>query len=324
MPVHPSAIALITAFLILVCISAQAHAETELVGSFKEVTVPLEFPISGSVQTVCTGVEELSLTGNVQIIQTGQTSYLFIPAQVENGAKLISLNDPEQDVVFRNNTIVLPVYENSSWVAGLVLATEGLTANNKGFFGRVTGAELDIPEAAITIGGFSFSADIAIFLKDLSQTTTYQVRTDSGIGASEVIDTRLSQTGLSTLDVPLVLEIEGSDRKSSDTIDFLIVSLKVDAGWVQKYSGQNITLFDITNETASPLPSRGLKSGNDTIVYQAILPGSSKIALAATGSKTDRGLVVSTSNILDVGLYGGLLLMLIFLLGIVIKRVVKR
>jgi len=324
MRIYRTAFALTTAVLIMVFLFAQVYAGAEPMGSITEVTVPTQFTLSGSAQSVSLGAKEATLAGNIQIIQTGQSAYLFIPAQVENGAILISLHDQEPGVVFRNNTMAIPVYKDASRIADLVLATESMTANSRGFLGRITGAELDIPEAAISIDRYNFSVNIAIFLKDLSRTTTYQVRTDNGINAVGVIDTGLSLPEISTLDVPLVIEVDGSDTKSRDAIDFMIVSLQVDSRWVQKYSGNNITLFEMTNETASPLSSRVLKSGNNTFVYQTVFPGSSRFALAATGSRTDEGLVLTTSNALDVALFGGLLIILIFTLGIIIMRVIKR
>lgn len=324
MRIHRTAFALTSAFLIMVCLFAQVYAGAEPMGSIIEVMVPTQFPLSDSVQVVNTGAEVTALAGNVQIIKSGQSNYLFIPAQVENGAKLISLNDQEHGVIFRNNTVVLPVYKDSSRIASLVLAMDGMTANPDGFFGRVTGAELDIQGAAGVADGYNFSVDIAIFLKEISQKTTYQVRTDRANDVTDVIEAGLSPSGLSTLDIPVVVGVDSPDTESDDSIDFMIVSLKADSRWVQQYSGSNITLFKITHETASPLSTRGLKSGNDSLVYQAMLPGSSRLALAAIGNKTDKGIVLTTSNALDVVLFGGLLIILMFMLGIIIKRVIKR
>ncbi len=290
----------------------------------REVNVPAQFPLSGSGQVVCTSIGGAALAGNVQLVYTGQSSYLLIPARVENGAKLISLYDSEKGIIFRNNTMALPIYQDSARVASMVLATDSMVANSEGFFGRITGAELDIPTGTTVHQGSNFSADIAIFLRDLPQGIAYRVETGKANQAADLINTGLSQAGLSAQEVPLAVEVYGTNPQSRDSVEFVVVTIGVDAGWEQKTGMSNATCYMCNNGSAVQQSYRVLKAGSDKLIYQLVSPGPGVFALAVTGGKMDRSLTDIPPDLLEILLLGGLLMMLTSLLIVMIQRVIRR
>jgi hypothetical protein len=264
-----------------------------------------------------------SVTGNMRIVNTGQSSYLFVPAEATNGARLISLHDPVSGIVFRNNTVALPIYHGSEIAAGLVLATEDMMAGREGFFGRIAGAELDIPIDPVSVTGNDFSAQASIFLRNLPPGIAFRAGTGSTTEAAGAINTALLPSGLMALEVPLVVGVSGADSLSESSIEFMIITMNADPAWVQKYGGNNITLCLLKNGTAVPQQYRAVKAEGDQIALEAVSPVMGTFALAAAG-KDPEGIDFSSSGLQDVLVFGGLLALLISVLIIMVRRIAKR
>ncbi len=289
------------------------------------VTIPQEYQLSGSAQPASTGVDNAGLSGSIQIIHAGPSSYLFIPAtDIVNGARLTAIQDSETGIVFRNNTMGLPVYGSSGKAAGLVLATEDMMADRGGYLGRITGARLEIPGGDVATERGNFSAGITIFLQDLPEGISYKTSVSIGDEFKDTIDFSLAPAGLSSLDVPLAIEADGTDLKSRSAIEFMIVSLSADQGWVERHQDRNITIYKLVNETAMPLSGRMLDPGSGRVVYQAVVPGPGKFALAAAGEKPEDSIYVSITGLLDVLVFGGLLVMLVSGLAFMLRRIGKK
>lgn len=323
MPVRQPSFALTAAALIVILVAIAADACAERSADEMTVTIPQQFQLSGTAQPVSTGDRNAALTGNIQIVHTSRSSFLYVPADVVNGARLTALQDPEAGIVFRNNTIALPVYSDSGRTAGLILATEDMMADKGGYLGRITGARLEIPAEKISTGGHNFSGGVSIFLKDLTEGISYRTSVTGGEGMADAIDIALIPAGLSSREVPVAMEIDGADQQSRSAIEFMIVSLGADAGWAES-NGENITVYQRKNETAIPLSSRMVKGGDDTIAYQAVVLGPGTFALAAAGQKQDDGVSLSLSGLGDMLILGTLLAMLISVLIIMLRRVTKK
>ena len=325
MPVRLPSFALPAVAWIVILVFSAGYAHAEQPADKFVVTIPQEFQLSGSAQPVSTGGNNAALTGSVEIIHTGLSSYLFIPApDVVNGARLTAIQDSETGIVFRNNTMGLPVYGSQGRAAGLVLATADMMADRGGYLGRITGARLEIPGGDVATERGNFSAGVTVFLEDLPEGISYMTSLAEGSEFEDAIDFSLAPSGLSTLDVPLAIEADGADLKSRSAIEFMIVSLSSDQGWVERHQSRNITIYEVANDTAVPLSGRMLDSGSGRVVYQAVVPGPGTFALAAVGEKPEDSISVSISGLLDVLVFGGLLTMLVSGLVLMLRRIVKK
>ena len=311
---------------IVVCIALAGSAHAGQPADTVIVAIPAQFPLSGSAVLESTGSTVGALAGNVQIMQADTASFLLIPAApAENGAKLTSLRDFETGVVFRNNTIALPIVKDSDVIARLVLATDEMMAGTDGYTGRITGVELDIPGGERTVDGYKFSAGTAIFLKSLPQGIAYRRVTIEGQDMKSAIDAALEPAGIASLAVPLAIEIDGADQKSRSTVEFIIISVSASQGWVEKYGSDNITIYGQQDTSATPLATRIVKADENTaVVYQAVVSGPGTFALAAAGEKPESGLELSISGAGEVLIFGGLLTVLVSGLIIMIRRILKK
>ncbi|CAJ37132.1 hypothetical protein [Methanocella arvoryzae] len=319
-----SALPIAAAIVLFLSLAGIAHAGQT--ADAIVVTIPSQFPLSGPAELTSTGSTAGAVAGNIQIIHTDTASFLLIPAvSAENGARLTSLRDSETGVVFRNNTIALPVVKDSDVIARLVLATDEMIAGRDGYTGRITGVELDIPGGERTVDGHRFSAGTAIFLKSLPQGIAYRMVTTEGQDMKRAIDAALEPAGLAPPAVPLAIEVDGVDQKSRSMIEFIIVSVSTDQDWVEKYCSDNITIYGRHDTSVVPVATRLVKADdNTTVVYQAVVSGPGRFALAAAGEKPGSGLEWSISGAGEVLIFGGLLTVLISGLIIMVRRVLKK
>lgn len=323
MPVSGSSLVRPVALLVAISLALAGYSAADAAADVTEVVIPSQFTLSASADTVTTGAQRASIAGGMQIINTGQTSYLFIPAETSNGAKLVSLHDPVTGIVFRNNTVALPIYQGSGIAAGLVLATEDMMAGREGFFGRIAGAELDIPGKPATRDGYNFSADTAIFLRDIPDDIACKVTTGSSTEARDAINTALLPSELMTLDVPLVIEVSSADPQSAGSIEFMIITINVDSAWVEKYGGKNISVYQLKNGTAVPRQYRALKADDGRIALETVVTAPGTFALATTGNSSG-GTGIISSGLRDMLVFCGLLALLISALAIMVRRMVRK
>ncbi|HMK46458.1 MAG TPA: hypothetical protein VK436_07505 [Methanocella sp.] len=323
MPERKSSIAVFILIIAVLCPSISRDAIADQGQDTIHVVIPSEYPLSGAVSGIISTGHNISVTGPVQVISNGESSILFIPAATENGTKLISLYDSGSGLLFRNNTMALPIGDNSKHVANLVLATENLTATAQGYSGSITGYEIDVTGLNVRQDGRNFTAGLKLFLKSLPVGASYRCSMENPEDAKGMIDESLASSGLSALDVPMAIGVTGENQQSGDSIGFIIASFMVESDWAGKYGDDNISVYECKNGLASGHRCKILTSGEDGIVYQAVMPDTATVALAATGERVDRGLYINTGNIIDIAIFGGLLVVLVSALAIMVRRMFK-
>lgn len=280
-----------------------------------EIVLPSAFPLSNSAQVADTGSYSGPVAGSIRVVSAGQSRYLEIPGAPANGSRLVTLADQERGITIQNNTLVAPVFQGSRQVGRLVLATDDLAAGPDGYFGRITGVELDTAPLAREAGGGNFSTTAAIFLAALNPGATFLVSVEA-----EPADTR----GLPVQDIALTINVSGTTPEAGESIEFAIVSVAVDPGWIAGRGADNVTLYQLREDNATTQESRIFAAEGGQTVIQSVLPGGGTLVLAAPATGTDSSLAATAETAVDALVFGGLLLVLGAGLVIMIRRVTRK
>jgi hypothetical protein len=293
-------------------------------GPSVNISVPSSFAISEFGKAIDSVSDELAPgPGPVTFARGDNSLYVTVPAPARNGTRLVSLEDRESGIVFRNNTLTLPVYAAGEKAGSLVAATDNLTADRDGFSGQVTGLELRLAGIASTRNGTNFTAGAVILMRDLPAGAEYSISFTDNDPARKAISEDLEARGQAVAGMSPLLDLGGVNQAGKDAIGYVIVTVQADVDWPVPYGADNITFYRYSDGQLSRLQSRLMKTENG-IVYQAVVPGTGQFALVAAGP-LDR--LVTDASAMDAGalaVLSGILAVLLIALVAMVRRVTKR
>ncbi len=293
-------------------------------GPSANVSIPSSFMISEFGKAIDSVSSELaSGPGPVAFTRSDNSLYVTVPAAARNGTRLVSLEDSESGIVFRNNTLLLPVYAGGEKAGSLVATTENLTADSYGFSGQVTGLELRLAGITSKHDSTNFTAGAVILLRDLPDGAEYGISFTDSDTAVKAITADLEIRGQAVADMSPPFDLGGVNQAGNDAIGYVIVTIQADREWPGPYDAENITLYRYSDGQLSRLQPRLLKTENGT-VYQAVVPGAGQFALVAA-TQPDR--TITDASATDAGMLavlGSFLAILLIALAVMVRRVTKR
>jgi hypothetical protein len=302
------------AICLLLALSMSASAE-EAAGI--DVQVPAAWALTPAAKAIDAVSGEYSLAGGeVKISGTGRAQFLHVPARGHNGTRLLSLYDPGSGIVFRNNTMIVPLSGGS-----LIVATDDIVAGQDGYSGMVTGLELDTQEISALRDGYRFSASASIFLKELVPAGSYRLAFVPGEPLTAAVSVDLAGDNLTLAAMPVVIEVDGTPEAGRDAMSFAIVTIQADHNWTREHEEKNLTLCLYRNDLLTRPQHRTLKAEDGSALYQAIVPGSGALALVAAGAP---GRGTGQTKVTDVLVLGSVLVVLVTALAIMVRRATKR
>ncbi len=118
--------------LIVAVTSPPAYAAS----SSLDMPVASSFQVSGVANATDNTSTEISPgPWKIDITRGDHALYIRVSAPAGGGTRLVWLEDYESGIVFRNNTILLPLYAAGAKTGALVVATDNLTADSGGYAG---------------------------------------------------------------------------------------------------------------------------------------------------------------------------------------------
>ncbi|HEY3274432.1 MAG TPA: hypothetical protein VGJ92_11745 [Methanocella sp.] len=312
-------------FLALCLLIALALTSSPAGASRSSVDMPVtaSFQIAGVAKAVDNVSGEFSPgPGKIDITRGDHASYIRVLASAPNGTRLISLDDYESGIVFRNNTMLLPLYAAGEKTGSLVVATDNLIADTSGYAGMITGLELDSGKITAARNGHNFTAGTALSLTDLPAGATYRVAFTDNASLSEAVSADLEAYGQAAAVASPVLAVSTSVPAAGDMVGFVIVTVEADGDWTGPYGDKNITFYRYAGGQLSRLRFTTARSENGTLTYQAISPGTGLFLIAAPAPR-DEEVETVTASASDVVLLGGLLVILVIALLVMVRRVAK-
>lgn len=305
---------------LLLIAACAASASTPYVS----VPVPSSFVISESSKAIDDSANEQS-PGPRPIVFTRSDNALWVlvPATVRNGTRLVSLEDRGSGIIFRNNTMILPVYAAGEKAGSLVAVTENLTAKRDGYYGQVTGLELHLAGISASRNGSNFTGGAVILMRDLPAGAEYRMSfADSDI-VEKAVSIDLAAKARAVADISPTLSIESVTRAGNDAAGYVIVTIQVKGDWPEIYDADNITLYRYSDGQLDGLRPVLLKTENGTL-YEAMGPGVGQYVLLAARPLDN---TATDTTIVDAGglaIIGGTLTVLLIALTAMIRRVTKR
>jgi hypothetical protein len=237
--------------------------------------------------------------------------------------RLVSLNDSEGGIDFRNNTMLLPA--GSGWNAGsLVVATDNMTAGASGYYGMVTGLELKMPEISVDRNGTIFTAGTSIMLQGLPSGSTYHLSFAGNGDAEKAIVDDLKSKGLAVADMSPAASLTSDTEAGKQAVGFVIATISVNGSWQQRYYDSNVTFYRYSDSRLSRMQTGILRSG-EGLAYQAVSPGTGQFVLAVAKpvSLAEEGTDGSIPPV-DLLVLVLILVILLGLLAFMIRRVTRR
>ena len=311
---------ILAAFMLLSTGAGAASAS----GPSVNVSVPSSFMISELGKAVDSGSNELGTgPGQVVFARSDNAMFVRVPASAHNGTRLISLEDQKSGIVFRNNTMMLPVYAAGEKAGSLVATTDNLTASSDGYSGQVTGLELHLAGIAASRNGTDFTAGAIILMRDLPAGAEYSMSFADSDLAVKAISSDLEARGQTIADMSPPLVLNGINRASNDAAGYVIVTIQSDGDWPRLYNASNITFYRYSDGQLSGLKPRLLKTENGA-AYQAVAPGTGQYFLVAAEPS---GHTVTESSAVDAGglaALAGAMTVLLIALAAMVRRVTKR
>lgn len=205
----------------------------------------------------------VDIWGNIEFIENGDSVYLSIPTNAPAGVKLAFFQDTGTRVLFRNNTLLLPINDTSGPVANLVLMTGDMRCDNGKFYGQVTGIEVDTK----TMGGGDAMASAVLYLSRWHAGASYRVSISSDDQVKKSVMAEASKNGQAG-NVKLMLNVNGTSQGSSSSIGYAIVHMKIDGPGADG----NVSAYRYHDGAVSKLTCKAIRS-NDSVVYETISSG---------------------------------------------------
>jgi hypothetical protein len=306
--------------LVLALASSPAHASESSV----DIPVAASFPVSGVAKATDNASGEISPgPGKIDITRGNNALYIRLLAPVRNGTMLTSLNDYESGIVFRNNTMPLPLYSAGEKTGALIVATDNLTADSNGYAGMITGLELDGGKITAARDGHNFTAGTIMSLTDLPTGAAYRVAFADNASLSAAVSADLKASGLAPAAASPPVEVAASTPAAGNVVSFVIVTLEAEGNWTGRYGNNNVTFYRFAGGQLSRLRHSVMKSSDGGLAYQAISPGTGQFLVVAGAPRELVEESVTAGNG-DIVLLGGLLATLVIALAIMVRRVTKR
>jgi hypothetical protein len=293
-------------------------------GQSVNVSVPSSFVISEYGKAIDSSSNEPGIgPGQIMFARDDKGLFVRVPASAHNGTRLVSLEDLESGIVFRNNTIMLPVYAAGEKAGSLVATTDNLNAGSDGYSGQVTGLELHLAGIASSRNGTNFTAGAVILLRDLPAGVEYRISFADSDLAVKAISSDLGPKGQTIADMSPPLDLEAVNDASEDAAGYVIVTIQTDRDWPGLFDAGNITFYRYSDGRLSVLKPRLLKTENGT-AYQAVAPGTGQFALVVARPVDHAVTEASVTDVGGLAAIGGILATLLFALAVMVRRVTKR
>jgi hypothetical protein len=306
--------------LLLMLASSAAHASES----------SLDFPVAASFQIsgIAKATDSASAVfgpgpGKIEITGGDHALYIRVPGAAGNGTRLVSLDDYESDIVFRNNTLLLPFYAGGTKTGTLVVATDNLTADSYGYAGLITGLELDSGKIVSGREGHNFTADVILSLTDLPAGATYRVAFADNASLSAAVSADLEASGLTAAAASPPVEVSASTMAGGNVVSFVILTIETEGNWTGSYGDNNLTFYRFAVGQLSRLRFSAIRSDDGSVAYQAISPGAGQFMIVAGAPREAETETVAANND-GLLVLGGLLATLVIALAIMVRRVAKR
>jgi hypothetical protein len=291
-------------------------------GTSTDVLVPVSFSLSDAALATDNESNAISLNGgNIEILRPDKALVLWVPALPGNSSRLTALNDPKSGIIFRNNTMSLPLY-NGLRAGMLIVTTDNLTADGEGYSGLITGLEIDLEKITIASNSSSFKADVTLILKDLLYEAAYRISFTNAT-PPEDISVDIEAAGLMPAAMSPTIEVEGNTEGARDAISFVFLTLETTSNWSQPYGSDNITFYSCCDRLYR-LPFTTTKTAGGVVKYQAISPESGQFVIVATMPRVQAAQEARSAIPVDAAVIGGTLAVLVFALAVMVRRVAKR
>lgn len=317
-------------YAIAACLLLSISVDTSAAsGPSLSAPIPTSFAVSESGKAIDDRSNEyVPGPGPVVFTRGDNALYVRVPAAARNGTRLVSLEDRDGGIVFRNNTMMLPVYAAGEKAGSLVATTENLTAksdggHDDGYYGQVTGLELHTAGINSKHDGTNFTAGAVILLQDLPVGAEYDISFTDSDPAVKAISSDLETRGQAVADMSPPFDLGSVNPAGKEAIGYVIVTIQADREWPGPYDAENITLYRYSDGQLSRLQPRFLKTENGT-VYQAVVPGMGQFVLVMA-RPLDR--TVTDASATDAGVLmalGSLLAVLLIALVVMVRRVIRR
>ena len=252
--------ALLSVFILIAISSAVAQCQG---ANSLDIPVPSAFTISNTT-AFGDNSTTFGIQGGINLTNYGGSLYVAIPTNAPDGVTLMYFQDNSTRILFRNNTLALPIGADNVQPASLVLATGDVVSSGGQFYGQVDGIELDT--VALSYG--NVSDDAVIYLNSLPQGASYRISLSDDQHAKDAIMSEALQDGESgTIEYPMI-EIAGTTNDSQNSIGYVI--LRTNSG-SRPVSG-NVTAYRYYDGGPLMLPCKTINSVDGTY-YEAISPG---------------------------------------------------
>lgn len=142
------------------------------------ITIPASMPVSAASSTAYDNhSKKVDMPdGELKLIRVSDgRGFLHIPTR-PSATSLGVLYDSSNGLVFRNDTLVAPVRDDTgTQVARLVVTTDDMEPSTDGYYGRITGIELDIAPVSISRERLNISVAPILYLSSLPVNGTFFV-----------------------------------------------------------------------------------------------------------------------------------------------------
>ena len=312
--------------LALCLLSIMALASPHVAASSSSVEMPVasSFQVSSLAKATDSIAGDFSIgPGRVEITRDDHGMNIRLTGLPGNGSRLISLDDYESGIAFRNNTFLLPLYAGGGKSGELILATDNLIADSYGYTGIITGLQLDSGKITTERDGQNITAGVLITLTDLSDGSAYRFAFIDNTSLAEAILAVLEASGEAPAVETPPVEITADSATAGNAISFVIVTIEISGNRTAPYIDKNLTFYRYADGELSHLRFSADRSGSDRLVFQAIAPGPGQFQVVAPAPRGPAKENVSTGS-LDVLLLGGLLAGLVIALTVMVRRVTRR
>lgn len=288
------------------------------------VPIPASFAVSESGKAIDDGSSEyIPGPGPIVFTRGDNALYVRVPAAGRNGTRLVTLDDRESGIVFRNNTMILPIYTAGEKAGCLVATTENLTAKSDSYYGQVTGLELHLAGVSAVRNGTNFTAGAVILLRDLPAGSEYRISYADSDTVSKAISADLAARGQAVADMSPMLDIESVAPAGNDAAGYVIVTIQAEGDRPWSNDANNTTLYRYSDGKLAGLRPGFLKTENG-VAYQAVEPGMGQFVLVATKPLDSAATDSPAEDAGGLALIGGALAFLLIALAAMVRRVTKR
>jgi hypothetical protein len=261
-----------------------------------------------------------TVAGNITIDRyTDDIYYLRLPVKAEDKG-LSYFYDASAGILFKNNTMLIPILNNSEKAADLILATENMAGSWDSPYARITGIELDIKEISTPINGTDTSAKSILYLKSIPDNAIFEIAIIDDNGLTEMINKNLMGENQTVTSILATVKVSSKNTGDIEPIGYNIISISSNNTTI----AGNVSLFKSYNGTIERIRHiKMIDHARGMAVYQAIddMPGT--YVLVITGPiKLDKK--SKSFFFTDIMIFGTAFLALIIALIFMARRLIRR